>query len=103
MVIATRLRGLVLSAAGTKVEPADEPELREGLERAVDARKSDSRPSQANLLVDRGRRQAAALVGDDVDHDSPGRTRPDARFAQNLPRVLGPGHRERMIPVLILM
>ena len=103
MVIAARLRGLELCSAGAEIEAVDEPELRQGLERTVDARKSDSRSSQANLLMDRGRREAATLVGDDVDHGSSGGTRLDARFAQDLSRVLGPGHRGRMIPVLILM
>jgi hypothetical protein len=41
MVIAARLGRLVAGAAArAKIEAVDEPELREGLKRAVDARKS---------------------------------------------------------------
>ena len=71
MVVAARLRRLIVSTPGPQLEAMHEPELGQGLKRAVDARNADPAPPPANEIVDLLDRQAAGLVAERLDDGSP--------------------------------
>lgn len=103
MVVAARLRRLVARAAGTQVEPVDETEPGQRLERAIHAGDTDARAPPPHFVVDLARGQAALLVREDVDDGAARAARLEACVAKGALRVLRPGHGRGMIPVLILM
>lgn len=65
-----------------QVDPLDEPELVEPLERAVHARDADARSASAHAVVDLLRRQAAVLLAHELDDDPPGASAAAAQLAE---------------------
>ena len=65
-----------------QVDPLDEPELVEPLERAIHARDADARPSGAHEVVDLLRGQAAVLLAHELDHEPPGCSAAPAQLAK---------------------
>jgi hypothetical protein len=92
VMIAARCCRLVVGTPRAKLEPMYEPELDEGLERAVHAGDTGPRPRQANTVVDLLDRQTAALVGERVDHGRPRAPMPVAGVAKDGLRMLRPAH-----------
>src|SRR5215207_613074 len=93
VVVAGRLGELVVSAARAKLEAMHEPELRQGLERAVDARNPDAGSALSNEIVNLLNGQAAGLVTECLDDGGPRASRLEARAAKDRLSVFAPAHR----------
>jgi hypothetical protein len=91
MVAASRRR-LVVRAAGPEVEPVDEPELGERLERPVDAGNADPRPPLTHPIVDLLGGETARLSGKGLNHGRSGPPRLVAGGAKNCIGMQGPIH-----------
>ena len=83
VVLAARLRRLEAREPLAEVDPVDELELGELVERAVDARDADAAAFRAEAVQDLLRRHAARLAGEVRDHRLACRARaaPDRRSA----------------------
>ena len=92
VVIAARLRRLVVGAAGAQLEPVNEPQLRERLERAVDARDADARTTHPHEVVNLLHGEAALLLSERVDHRRARPARLEAGLTKKRLRMLGPPH-----------
>src|SRR5688500_12484559 len=76
------------------VDALDEPQCRQRLERAVDARDADGAAGGADPVVDLLRRQAAALLVEELHHGAPGAAPAQPGRAEAGKRMVGPaGHR----------
>src|SRR5688572_25665195 len=93
VVIAARLRGLVVSAARAKLEAMHETELGQRLEGAVDARDPDAGSALPDEIVNLLNGQAAGLVAKRLDNGGPRASSLQAGFAQDRLRMLVPAHR----------
>lgn len=88
MVAVVAAEGLVARDAVADVDPLDEPQLRERVERPVDARYPDRAARSRDPVVDLLRRAAAVLRGEVVD-DGPAGTAPaKARGTEGAERVV---------------
>jgi zinc transport system substrate-binding protein len=89
---AARLRPLVVRAGAPELQPMDEPELGERLQRPVDARDPDPGTMLPDEVVNRRDGEAAGLLAERRDH---GRSRLPGlvpRLVKHGFRVVAPGH-----------
>ena len=74
------------------VDPLDEPQLGERVERPVDARDADAPPAGADAVVDLLRGEAAPLLVEEGDDRRAGAAAAQAGALRPVERVVGPGH-----------
>jgi hypothetical protein len=87
------VRRLEAGDAVAEIDALNEPELREALERPIDARDTDTRAARAKAVVDLLRGNATGLATEEVDDRPPGAAGSPARLAQATERALCPGAR----------
>lgn len=71
VVVAIGRRGLVAGDPVTGVDALHQPEVDEGVERAIDGRDSDRTPRASKLVEDLVRAQAAVLPPKELDDSTP--------------------------------
>jgi hypothetical protein len=89
VVLAAGVGGLVTSC-GAYVDPPNEVELREQLERSIDARDADAPVTAAKLIEDLLRGQAAGLLVESLQHRRAGAAGPMPLLLKLAERVLEP-------------
>jgi zinc transport system substrate-binding protein len=92
VMVSAGVGGLEARHAVAEVDPLDEPERVHALERSVDARDPDPRPTRARLLVELVRGEAAVLLSEELYHERPRAAASPARVSEARKRDLGPGH-----------
>src|SRR5512132_279448 len=98
VVMAPWVDPLVASGVTADVNPLDQPQPVELIERSVDGRAADVR----QLPVDLERGQGAALVPEDLHDLPPAAATPEARLRQGAQRPLAPGARGALHPVTFI-
>jgi hypothetical protein len=71
MMIAAGVGRLEARDSVAEVDPLDEPQVGHAVERAVDARNPDPSAARADAIVDLVRREAAVLLAEGLDDQSP--------------------------------
>ena len=99
VMVVSRLAGHVGVLAGRQVEPFDQPELLEQVERPEDRRPSDPQPAGARVGDEIGGGEVAAALGDELGHRAARRRHPVPGIVQRSHERLGLSHRQ-MIPSL---
>ena len=90
VVVAAGVGGLEARGAGD-VDAVHEPELRERVQRPVDARQADAAAGVAQAVVDLLGAQAAGLAPEQLEHLAAGAAGAVAGAGQLLAGVVGPG------------
>src|SRR5918994_598747 len=103
MVMPVAPRGLVARDAVAHVDALHQPQLRERVERAVDARDPDGAACGVERVVELLRAGAARLSREHVQHGRAGATRTQPRVAEHAVRRLEPDTHGATIAVLICM
>ncbi len=94
MMVAARVCGLETRDAVSEVDALDEPQRVHAVESPVDARDPDAPASPAHSLVDLLRGEAAVLLAEELDDESPRAAAPSARRAELRERAVRPGRGE---------
>ena len=90
--VAARMSRLEACDPVAEIDPLDEPELVDALERPVHARDPHARTLRcAHAVVDLLRRQAAVLLAEELDDAPPCAAAAAARLAEPRERRVGPG------------